>query len=54
MLTAEMTQAFNTAITSIKEDVVGMIVIALPAGLAIMGINLAIRLGINFFRSIAG
>ena len=53
MLTAEMKQAFETAITSIKDDVTGMIVLALPAGLAICGINLAIRLGINFFKSIA-
>lgn len=26
---------------------------ALPAGLAIMGVGLAVRIGINFFRSIA-
>ena len=34
-------------------DVTTMISTALPAGLAIMGIGLAVRIGINFFRSIA-
>lgn len=54
MLNAEMKEAFSTAIDAIKTDVTGMIVLAMPAGLSIMGIGLAVRLGINFFRSIAG
>ncbi|MDD6811683.1 MAG: hypothetical protein PUD93_07460 [Lachnospiraceae bacterium] len=53
MLTAEMKQAFNTGIESIKGDVVDMMTVALPAGLAIMGIKLALQFGISFFRSIA-
>lgn len=54
MLTESMKTAFSTAVDSIKEDVTGMIVVALPAGLAIMGIRLAVRLGVSFFRTIAG
>lgn len=53
MLTEAMKKAFTDAVDSIKEDVIGMIVIALPAGLSIMGIRLAIRLGVGFFRTIA-
>ncbi len=45
--------AFNTAVTTIQGNVVSMISTALPAGLSIMGIGLAVRIGIGFFRSIA-
>lgn len=53
MLTEAMKTAFSNAVESIKEDVTGMIVVALPAGLSIMGIRLAVRLGVGFFRTIA-
>lgn len=46
-------QAFTTATTTIKGDVLEMMEVALPAGLTIMGIQLAIRLGISFFKRIA-
>ena len=48
-----MTTAFSTALTSVQADVTTMVTTALPIGLGIMGLFLAIRLGINFFRSIA-
>ena len=48
-----MTTAFTTALDAVKGDVSAMVTIALPVGLAIMGLFLAIRLGIGFFRSIA-
>lgn len=54
MLTESMKTAFSSAVSDIKDDVTGMITVALPAGLAIMGIRLAVRLGVSFFRSIAG
>lgn len=53
MLSEAMKTAFSNAVESIKDDVTGMIVVALPAGLAIMGIRLAVRLGVGFFRTIA-
>ena len=53
MLTEAMKTAFSNAVDSIKDDVTGMIVVALPAGLAIMGIRLAVRLCVGFFRTIA-
>lgn len=46
-------QAFTTAVGTIKTDTISMIETALPAGLAIAGIMIAVRLGIHFFRSIA-
>lgn len=54
MLTESMKTAFTNAVDSIKDDVTSMITVALPAGLAIMGIRLAVRLGVSFFRSVAG
>ncbi len=52
-MTEAMTTAFTTALTAVQTDVQGMVVAALPIGLGIMGLFLAIRLGINFFRSVA-
>lgn len=48
-----LTGAFTTAVGTVKTDVMTMIQTALPAGLAIMGIGLAVRIGLRFFRSIA-
>ena len=45
--------AFSTALTTVQTDVVSMVETALPIGLGIMGLFLAIRLGISFFRSVA-
>lgn len=53
LLTEEMKTAFSTAIKGIQSDVTSMIAVALPAGLAIMGIRLAVRLGVGFFKTIA-
>ena len=52
-MTETMKTVFETALTTVKTDVFGSVETALPIGLAIMGLFLAIRLGINFFRSIA-
>lgn len=48
-----MTAAFTTATTAVQSDVMSMITVALPAGLAIMGTILAIRIGVKFYKSIA-
>ena len=53
LLTESMKTAFNNAVEGIQTDVVSMITVALPAGLAIMGIRLAVRLGVGFFRTVA-
>lgn len=48
-----MKTAFSTALGQVQTDVYDMMGVALPIGLGIMGVFLAIRLGISFFRSIA-
>lgn len=53
MITEALTQAFQTAVTSIQTDVVSMLTLALPAGLAIFGISFVIRKGVSFFQSLA-
>ena len=52
-LSADTLTAFTEAFQSINVDVNSMVKVALPIGLGIMGLFLAIRLGIRFFRSIA-
>lgn len=53
LLTESMKTAFSNAVEGIQTDVTSMITVALPAGLAIMGIRLAISLGVAFFRTVA-
>lgn len=53
LLTESMKTAFSSAVEGIQSDVTSMITVALPAGLAIMGIRLAVRLGVGFFRTVA-
>lgn len=48
-----MKTAFGTAVDGIKSDVMGMMALALPAGLGIAGVTIAAKLGISFFKSIA-
>lgn len=52
-MSTDLVTAFTTAITTIQGDVVNMVKAALPGGLIIMGIFLASRLGVAFFKSIA-
>lgn len=53
LITESLKTAFTTAVGQVVTDVGGMMQIALPAGLLIMGGFLAIRLGIGFFKSVA-
>lgn len=53
LLTESMKTAFTNAVEGIQTDVTSMITVALPAGLAIMGIRLAVRLGVGFFKTVA-
>lgn len=54
MITESLSTALSTAFTAVQTGVTDIVTLALPVGLAIMGLMLAIRIGINFFRSIAG
>ncbi len=44
--------AMSTAFSGIQTDIVDMILIALPVGLAVLGLAIGIRYGINFFKSV--
>ena len=53
MITDSLKTAFTNAVTAVQSDVGAMMALALPAGLAIMGGFLAIRLGVKFFKSVS-
>lgn len=53
LITSAMQTAFENGVTAVQADVSNMVTLALPAGLAIMGLFMAIRLGVGFFRSLA-
>lgn len=53
LISDAMKTAFSTALGGVLSDVVSMVTTALPVGLGIMGLFLAIRLALGFFRSIA-
>lgn len=48
-----MTTAVNTAFTGVKTDVFDVMEKALPIALAILGVGLAITLGVKFFKKIS-
>jgi hypothetical protein len=52
-LSSDLLQVFQTAFEGVQTDVTSMVTTALPIGLGIMGLFLAIRLGIGFFKSVA-
>ena len=52
-MTETLTTAVTTGLSTIKSDVLDMFEVALPAGLAICGIGLAVTLAIKFFKKIS-
>lgn len=48
----QITTAMSTAFEGLQGDVTGMIVTVLPFALGIVGLGLAIKLGIKQFKSI--
>ena len=51
--TATVQTAFETGITQVKNDSLGLVGIALPVGLAIMGIFFTIKKGVKFFKTVS-
>nr|DAH68495.1 MAG TPA: major coat protein [Inoviridae sp.] len=45
--------AFDTALKVVQTDALSMMSTALPVGLGIAGVGIAVRLGMRFFRSLA-
>lgn len=48
-----LTDVFQTALTTVQSDVMSYVKVALPIGLGIMGVFIAIKLGVKFFRQVA-
>ena len=53
MVTEAMKTALTTAFQNVAGDVQSIATIALPVGLGVAGLFIAIRLGIGFFKSVA-
>ena len=53
-ITSGMTTALGTAFTAVQTDVVTLITTALPYAAAIMGIGMALSIGIRQFKKISG
>ena len=52
-MTSDMQTAISTAFGSVKTDVMSVISDALPIALAIVGVGIAITLGVKFFKKIS-
>lgn len=52
-MSEKMTSAISTAFTGVKTDVLDVMETALPVALAIVGVGLAIVLGVKFFKKIS-
>ena len=52
-MTESMTTAFNTALTGIQTDAVGMAEKAVPIALGLFAVGFGIRWAKNFFTSLA-
>lgn len=49
----DLLKVFSDCIAGVSSDFMKFVLIALPVGLAIFGFSKAVRLGMNFFNSIA-
>lgn len=52
-MSESLTTALTTAFNNISTDVMDVAEVALPVALGIVGLFLAVRLGIKFFKSVA-
>jgi hypothetical protein len=52
--TAELETAFSTALANIQTDIFKFIGLALPVGLAIFGLTIAVKKGVSFVRGLIG
>lgn len=48
----DLSSTLSTALSGIQSSVSGMINVAMPVGLGIMGTILAVRIGVRFFRGL--
>lgn len=53
LLSDDLVKVFRDCVVGVGDDVMKFVTIALPTGLAIFALFKAVRLGMNFFNSIA-
>lgn len=49
----DLITAMGTAFTTIQGDIMDVFAIVVPAVLAVVGVGLAIRIGIKYFKSLS-
>ena len=52
-MSEKIKNALTTAMTSVKTDVLDILEVAVPAALAVVGVVMAIKIGVKFFKSLA-
>lgn len=52
-VTSSMTDALQTGFASVKADVISIITVAIPPALVVMGLVIALTVGIRWFRRAA-
>lgn len=52
-MSEELLTAVSTAFTTVQSDFMSVVTIALPIGLGIMGVFLAVKYGVKFFKSVS-
>lgn len=50
---SDLITAMGTAFTSIQGDILDVFAVVLPAVLAVIGVGLAIRIGIKYFKNLS-
>ena len=50
---SNITDAFSTGLTAVQTDVMDIIGIALPIALGIVGVFLAVKFGMKFFKRVS-
>lgn len=53
LITEAMKTAFSTGLSDVRAAVIDMATVALPIGISIAGLFLAVRLAMKFFHSVA-
>ena len=54
VVTGSVASALGTGFSNVQSDVVTIVTTALPYALAILGVGLALRIGIRIFKSLSG
>lgn len=53
-LSEDISSSFSSALSTMQSDILQLVLLALPVGLGIVGVILAIKCGIKFVRGLIG